>query len=227
MIAPLIWLLVTILLFAVSDYLYSRHGGRVWLHPILLPTTVLMIVFAVFPSQVRAYEAGTNILYAGLLAAVAALAVPLYRNRAVLRRERGAVCAGIVAGSLSGVATAVAALCLMAPGGKLMGAVVTKSVTTPIAISVAGSIGAPASLAAAIVIVTGLVAAIFGPPLLRRLGVDDDVCMGLALGTAGHAIGMAEAVRQSDLMGATAAFAMAANGLMTALVVPALWHLVA
>ena len=217
------WLGITVLLFALGDRLYQRSGGRVWFHPILLPTVFLALLFLIKPDLLADFERDTNVLYAGLLAAVAALAVPLYRNLGVLRQEKAAVAAAIIGGSVMGVSSALGIVAVLSADSGLYAAVVSKSVTTPIAISIAGSIGASASLSAAIVIVTGLFAAIFGPPILAKCGVNDDVGTGLALGTAGHAIGMAEAVRRSDVMGAAAAFAMAANGLATAVIVPFVW----
>lgn len=222
---PYVWLGVTVLLFALGDWLYRRSGGRVWFHPILLPTVLLVLLFLLKPGLFAAFEQDTNVLYAGLLAAVAALAVPLYRNLGVLRQEKAAVAAAIIGGSVAGVTSALGIIAILSADDALYGAMVSKSVTTPIAISIADGIGASASLSAAIVIVTGLFAAIFGPPILAKCGIDDDVGMGLALGTAGHAIGMAEAVRRSDVMGAAAAFAMAANGLATAVIVPLVWPL--
>jgi len=221
----LLWLLPVIALFALAERLYRRTGSRAWAHPILLPTAVLILFFAFFPNAFEGFEQGTQVLYTLLLAAVAALAVPLYRNLPILRANKVVIVAAIAGGSITGVGSALGVTVLLGGDSGLLASVVSKSVTTPIAISIADSIGASAPLAAAIVIVTGLVAAIFGPAILHRLGVDDDVAAGLALGTAGHAIGMAEAIRRSEVMGATAAFAMAANGLVTALLLPVLWRI--
>lgn len=225
MMQPLLWLGLTVGLFLIADRIYRHTGGRAWAHPILLPTVVLILVFLAFPKALDAFEQGTHVLYSGLLAAVAALAVPLYRNLGVLQAHKIAITAAIAGGSVTGVGSALGVTLLLGGDAALLASVASKSVTTPIAISVADSIGASAPLAAAIVIVTGLVAAIFGPAILRQLGVEDEVATGLALGTAGHAIGMAEAVRRSEVMGAAAAFAMAANGLATAFLLPIFWRL--
>ncbi|WP_262689927.1 LrgB family protein [Kordiimonas aestuarii] len=221
---PGLWLLLTMGLFIIADALYRKGGCRAWLHPTMLPTIVLIVLFYLTDLSYVGFVAETHILYAGLLAAVAALAVPLFRNLQVLRAEKAAVIAAITAGSVSGVGTATGIIWLLNGPGGLYASVVTKSVTTPIAVTVADAIGGSQALAAAVVIVTGLSAAICGPWILNRLGVDDEAQMGVALGTAGHAIGMAEAVRRSELMGASAAFAMAANGLATAIVMPLLWR---
>ncbi|WP_417458154.1 LrgB family protein [Kordiimonas sp.] len=220
---PVLWFFTTITLFALADLLYRRTGGKAWAHPTLMPTLVLILVFTYTDFDFTHYQIGTRIFDLLLGAAVAALAVPLFRSRKVLATEKQAVFAATAAGSLMGVGSALCIALLLRSPADMVASVATKSVTTPIAVVVAPSIGGVPGLAAAVVIVTGLVIAIFGPPFLKMLGIEDDIEKGVALGTAGHAIGMAEAVRRSELMGAAAAFSMASNGLVTALLLPIIW----
>ncbi|WP_350561487.1 LrgB family protein [Psychrobacter sp. CAL346-MNA-CIBAN-0220] len=94
----------------------------------------------------------------------------------------------------------------------------TRSVTTPIGLSVASLIKAPLAMANLIIIVSGLI----GATLARFLfhGIDDDRAKGLALGLAAHAFGTVEAWQISHTAGRYAAFGLAVNGLLTAVWVP-------
>lgn len=94
----------------------------------------------------------------------------------------------------------------------------TRSVTTPIGLSVASLINAPLALANLIIIVSGLIGATFAPTLFRN--VKDDRAKGLALGLAAHAFGTVEAWQISQTAGRYAAFGLAVNGLLTAIWVP-------
>lgn len=221
--SPILWCAATVMLFAVADLMYRRAGRRAWAHPTLVPTAILIVLFSCFDLDFAAYQAGTKVFDLMLTAAVAGLAVPLFKNRKVLAKNRATVIAATAAGSVAGVCSALAIAWGLGAPAELVASVATKSVTTPIAVVAAPSIGGVPAVAAAVVIVTGLVVATFGPPFLRMLGVDDDIGFGVALGTAGHAIGMAEAVWRSDMMGAAAAFSMAVNGLATALLLTTLW----
>ncbi len=220
---PAIWFAATVLLFGVADFIYRRVGEKAWAHPTLMPTAILILLFSYLDLEFAAYQAGTKVFDLMLGATVAALAVPLFKSREVLVKDKAAVIAATAAGSIAGVCSALLITWMLGAPAELMASVSTKSVTTPIAVVAAPSIGGVPALAAAVVIVTGLVVAIFGPPFLKMLGLDDEVGQGVALGTAGHAIGMAEAVRRSDVMGAAAAFSMAVNGLATALLLPLIW----
>lgn len=94
----------------------------------------------------------------------------------------------------------------------------TRSVTTPIGLSVAEIIKAPLALANLIIIVSGLLGGTVARPLFRS--VQDDRAKGLALGLAAHAFGTVEAWQISHTAGRYAAFGLAVNGLITAVWVP-------
>ena len=94
----------------------------------------------------------------------------------------------------------------------------TRSVTTPIGLSVADLINAPLALANLIIIVSGLIGGAVARFLFR--GINDDRAKGLALGLAAHAFGTVEAWQSSHTAGRYAAFGLAVNGLVTAIWVP-------
>ena len=94
----------------------------------------------------------------------------------------------------------------------------TRSVTTPIGLSVADLIKAPLPMANLIIIVSGLIGGTVARFLFR--GIDDDRAKGLALGLAAHAFGTVEAWQISHTAGRYAAFGLAVNGLVTAVWVP-------
>lgn len=94
----------------------------------------------------------------------------------------------------------------------------TRSVTTPIGLSVASLIKAPLAMANLIIIVSGLMGATLARFLLRS--IEDERAQGLALGLAAHAFGTVEAWQISATAGRYAAFGLAVNGLLTAVWVP-------
>lgn len=101
----------------------------------------------------------------------------------------------------------------------------TRSVTTPVGLSVAQIIGAPLVMANLIIIVSG----ILGAGMCRILfkNIQDERAQGLALGLVAHAIGTVEAWTISPTAGRYAAFGLAIHGLVTAMWLPVavLWWL--
>lgn len=101
----------------------------------------------------------------------------------------------------------------------------TRSVTTPVGLSVAQVISAPLVMANLIIIVSGILGAGVCRILFRK--IQDDRAQGLALGLVAHAIGTVEAWSISPTAGRYAAFGLAINGLITAMWLPmaVLWVL--
>ena len=94
----------------------------------------------------------------------------------------------------------------------------SRSVTTPIGLSIADLIKAPLAMANLIIIVSGLIGGTLARFLFR--GIEDDRAKGLALGLVAHAFGTVEAWQISHTAGRYAAFGLAVNGLVTAVWVP-------
>ena len=100
-----------------------------------------------------------------------------------------------------------------------------KSVTTPIAIGLVEKIGGIPELTAAIVVLTGCIGAICGPEFCRLIGIISPSATGLAVGTAAHGVGTARMIEVDPLAGAVSGLAIGLNGLVTAILLPALFLL--
>ncbi len=199
-------------------FLFRRfHRGSLVTLPVLATSVVLIAVLALPGGDLAGYERGTMPLKFLLGPATLALAVPLARNRALLRRRAlYAVPIGAVVGAVSAVL-----LCrVLGLSTALTATLAPKSVTTPIAMPIAARTGGIPELTAAIVILVGVLGMAVGPRLLDRLGVRSRIARGLALGTAAHGVGTAQALSESDETGAAAGVAMVVAGIVTALVVP-------
>lgn len=94
----------------------------------------------------------------------------------------------------------------------------TRSVTTPVGLSIAQIINAPLVMANLIIIVSGILGA--GICRVLFLNINDDRAKGLSLGLVAHAIGTVEAWQISPTAGRYAAFGLAINGLITAVWLP-------
>ena len=75
-------------------------------------------------------------------------------------------------------------------------------------------------MTAVMVVLTGVIGAVFGTWIFERMGVTDDGVRGVAMGVASHGIGTARAFQVSEEMGAFSGLAMAISAGVTALVLP-------
>ena len=200
--------------------LHARHRSLLTL-PILAATVALAAALSTPLGDVAGYEHGTMPLRFLLGPATLALAVPLARQRALLKAQARALPA-VAVGAVVGVASAVGLARTMNLAPRLVATLAPKSVTTPMAMPISERLGGLPTLTAAIVVLVGVFGGAIGPRLLDRLGVRGAVARGLALGTSSHGVGTATALAEGEAQGAAAGVAMVVAGVVTGLVAP-LW----
>ncbi len=228
---PLFGLFLTLVAYRAALWLNQRCHGHPLSNPVLVGCVLVGAVLLAGGIRVDSYMEGGRLLLLLLGPATVALAVPLYHQFARLRRSAGALALALLAGSLMGIASSVVLGRLFGLPETMVLSLVPRSVTTPIAMGVAEAIGGEPTLAAAFVIVSGILGAVLVRPLFSRLGLMDERVLGFATGVAAHGIGTARVFQVSQGAGAFAALAMGLNGLMTALLAPLLlgwlgrlWH---
>lgn len=204
--------------------LFTVSGHLPILHPLLSGGLLLaVIVFVVYPDY-ASFRHFSAPFYWLLGPATVALALPLHHELRRLRAMLTPLMLAIAGGAVIAPLVAIALVAALGSGDILL-SVATKSVSTPIALGVAETIGAIAPLAAGLVIFTGVVGVIVAEPLLRLLGIRDERILGIALGVNAHGAGTARAFEISPRCGAFASLAMGLTGLLTALALPLLIHL--
>eukprot|EP00965_Chrysotila_dentata_P096786 3198823-Pleurochrysis_carterae.AAC.1 len=133
-------------------------------------------------------------------------------------QSAAAVGASTFTASTFGLFGSAAAARFLGLSAALRLAVIPRQVTAPLAIAISAMIGADPSLAATIVVVTGLIVANFGQSILDTIGVRSPVSRGLAMGCAGHGIGTA-AIAQEKAAFPFAAIALALNAALSTILV--------
>lgn len=223
---PLLGLTLTLAAYSAAFWIYQRSRMHPLANPVALAVLMVMSVLLLTGTPYRTYFEGAQFVHFLLGPATVALAVPLYAQWARLRAMALPLLVALLAGALTAVVSAVGVAMLFGASRATLASLAPKSVTTPIAMGVAEQIGGLPSLTAVLVVTTGILGAVMGPGLFRRLHVDDDAVRGFALGVAAHGIGTARAFQLSETAGAFSALAMGLNGLFTALLLPWLARLV-
>ena len=166
------------------------------------------------------YFEGAQFVHFLLGPATVALAIPLYAQWPKLKAMAGPLMIALVIGSLTAALSAYGIGALLGASQPSLMSLAPKSVTMPIAMAVAEPLGGLPALAAAMVMLTGVLGAIGAPYLYRWLRIGDHAIRGFAIGLASHGIGTARAFQVSEQAVAFAALAMGLNGLLTALSLP-------
>ena len=218
-------LFLSLAFFQLARWL-NRKAGREVISPLLFATLLCIAVLLVFDIDFEVYNRGAQYLDVLLTPATICLAIPLYRQYELLRRNAVAV----LAGSVAGVAAHMAGCLLMLAVFRMEAAefitLLPKSITTAIGKSLSAELGGYPAITMAAIMITGLFGAAIAPALLRLFRVRDPLAQGLAIGTASHAAGTSTAVQMGEVQGAASSLAMVGTGLRPVVPAPRLAGLV-
>lgn len=189
-------------------------------NPILIAVVLVLAVLSLAKLELAEYQSGMTCISWLMTPATVCLAIPMYEQFQILRKNLPAMLAGI-AGGAAACLVMVLALCLFFRfDSQLTVSLLPKSVTSAIGVPLSQMYGGAASVTTAAIILTGILASIFGTGLCKLFRLTDKVAQGVAFGTAGHVIGTAKANELDPLIGAASSLALVVAGLLTALVFP-------
>lgn len=214
---PLLWLTVTLAAYALADWISARLARHPLANPVVIAAGLVIAALTFSRTDFATYFEGAQFVHFMLGPATVALAIPLVENFGRVRRTALPIALALVAGSATAIVTAVATAWALGAPRDLLVSLAPKSVTTPIAMGLAETLGGIPTLTAVLVIATGIFGAVTVTPLMNALRVRDPAARGFAVGLASHGIGTARAFQVNELAGAFAGLAMGLNGLMTAL----------
>jgi predicted murein hydrolase (TIGR00659 family) len=219
---PLLWLVLTLGAYSLAFALFRLGRGNPLLNPVAIAVALIVAILAATGTSYQTYFEGAQFVHFLLGPATVALALPLWRNLATVRRMLVPMAAALLAGCVTAILSAVAIAWALGASSATVASLAPKSVTTPIAMAVSERLGGLPSLTAALVILTGIVGAMTVTPVLNVLKITDWRARGFAAGLAAHGIGTARAFQVNQMAGTFAGIAMGLNGLVTALLAPLL-----
>ena len=212
---PLFWLTATLLAFFIADQLSAWARRRPLVNPVLIAVALVAVLLKLSNTDYQTYFNGAQFVHFLLGPATVALAVPLYNNLAMVRRNLLPMAAALLVGATVAIVSAVAiAAALGAPKPALI-SLAPKSVTAAVAMAVSEALGGLPSLTATLVIATGILGAIMVTPLMNLLRIRDHAAQGFAAGLASHGIGTARAFTVDPVAGVFAGVAMGLNAVAT------------
>lgn len=224
--SPLLHLTLTLLAFQAGSFVYRRSALNPLCNPVLIAVVLIVSILLLTDTPYPQYFEGAQFVHFLLGPATVALAIPLYRQFRHVRKSAVAILVSILAGSATATITATGIAWLLGSNTDVLTSLAPKSITAPVAMGITEQFGGLPSLTAVLVLLTGILGAMLGPPLLNRLGVTDWAARGLAIGTASHGIGTARALQVSEVAGAFSGLAMGLNALATAILLPLIWQFI-
>jgi predicted murein hydrolase (TIGR00659 family) len=222
---PLLGLTLTLLAYGIAYRVYLRSRMNPLLNPVATSVTMLICLLLATGTPYHDYFQGAQFVHFLLGPATVALAVPLYRQTARLKRLWLPISVTLLSGVTIGALSSVTLARLFGVGAQTQLSLAPKSVTAPVAMGISEKVGGLPSLTAVFVVATGILGAALGTRLFALMRIGDDTIKGFAMGITAHGIGTARAFQISPEMGAFSGLAMALATFTTAFVLPWLLRL--
>lgn len=185
------------------------------LNPLLIAIVLVIVFLLLFNIDYSTYSESSKYLSYLLTPATICLAVPLYQQRVILKKYYRVIFIGI----LMGVISSLTSILLFALLFKLSHAdyvtLLPKSITTAIGMALSGEMGGIPSITVISIVITGIFGNVFAISICKFAKIKNRIAVGIAIGTASHAVGTAKAMEIGDVEGAMSSLSIVVSGILT------------
>jgi len=208
----------------LGAYLIGTQCRKKWNHPLVNPLLIAVVliigtllVTGVSNDVYQANAAGISWL---LTPVTVCLALPLYQQMKVLKKNMPAILAGIAAGAVTSLVSVLLICRLLGMDEIMTVSLLPKAATSAMSMVLSDQNGGIGTLTAAVSILSGIVGSLTGQMLCKLLKITDPIAQGVAFGTAAHVVGTAKANELGQLQGAVSSLSLVIAGILTAVLLP-------
>ena len=192
-----------------------KKTGLSFMNPLLI-SIILVIAFLLLTGvSYKTYAEGANAISFLLTPATICLAVPLYQQFNLLKKNWKAVVAGVVSGVVSSLVCILLLALLFKFDYQTYVTFLPKSITTAIGMGVTEELGGYVSLAVVVIVITGVIGNVIAEWVLKLFRIEEPIAKGIAIGSSSHAVGTAKAMEIGQIEGAMSSLSIVVCGLLT------------
>ena len=203
----------------------NRYTKMPILNPLLVSIAITISFLFAFHIDFDTYNKGGQFINMFLGPSTVVLAVPLYKQLDLLKKNAKAILIGIFVGSTIGIFSIIVISYFVGLDTTIIKSLVPKSVTTPIGIAISSQLGGLVPITVLAIIITGIIGAVFGPTICKLFNIKDKIAVGVAIGTASHAVGTTKALELGEVEGAMSSLSIGIAGIMTVIIAPIAYNL--
>ncbi|MDV4151698.1 LrgB family protein [Clostridium sp. AL.422] len=217
-------LIISLIAFEIGLFIYKKTKFPLF-NPLLIAIALVISLLLIFNIDVDTYNKGGQFINMFLGPATVVLAVPLYKQLHLLKKHLLPILLGILIGSTIGICSVILLSNIFGMEKILTISLLSKSVTTPIGIEITNQLGGLAPVTVLSIVISGIIGAIIGPLLCKIFKINDKIAIGIALGTASHAVGTTKALELGETEGAMSSLSIGIAGIMTVFLAPTIYGL--
>lgn len=205
---------ISLFAYLIGMKLKKKFGWPV-LNPLLVAIILVIAFLKATGISYTDYNTGASYISYFLTPSTVCLAIPLYKQLELLKKNLTAVAAAITAGVIGSVVSVYVMSMIFRLEHVHYVSLLPKSITTAIGMGISEELGGIVTITVAAIIITGIIGNMFGDVICRLCGIRHPIATGLAIGTASHAMGTAKAMELGEIEGAMSSLSIAVSGLMT------------
>lgn len=192
-----------------------KKTGLSFFNPLLVSIILVILFLSVSGISYSTYAESADYISFLLTPATICLAVPLYEQFKLLKKNWKAVVAGIVSGVVSSLVCIFLMALLFRFDHQTYVTFLPKSITTAIGMGVAEELGGYVSLAVVVIVITGVLGNVIAEAVLKLFKIEEPIAKGIAIGSSSHAVGTAKAMEIGQIEGAMSSLSIVVCGLLT------------
>ena len=209
-----IGVVISILAYEIGVLLKKKTKLAIF-NPLLIAIIFVIVFLVAFDIDYENYNSSAKYLSYLLTPATVSLAIPLYQQMELLKKNIVAILAGIISGVIASLGTVLAMAVLFGLSHEEYGTLLPKSITTAIGMGVSEELGGYVTITVAVIIITGVLGNMTAEFICKTFKIQNAISRGLAIGSASHAIGTARAMEMGEIEGAMSSLAIVVSGLCT------------
>ncbi len=217
---PLFWLTITIGAYLIGDFLYKKSNINPLVNPVAISILIISGILIFFNIDYERYFNGAKFIHFLLGPATVALAIPIYNQIKLVKKEALSITITLIIGSLFAIFITYYLAKIFKLDDQLILSMLPRSVTAPISMGISELINGIPSITAIITITTGIVGASLATFVLDFIKVRDMTARGFAIGLSSHGIGTARAMSRNKTAGIFSALALALSGVVVSIIIP-------
>lgn len=205
---------ISLLCYGLGAVLHNKTKLAV-LNPLLIAIIAVIIVLVIGDIGYDTYNSGAKYISYLLTPATVCLAVPLYEQTELLKKNLKAVAAGILSGVLTSLLCITVMAVIFGLSHEEFVTFLPKSITTAIGMGVSDELGGFVNLTVVVIIITGILGNVIGKFVCRIFKITEPIAVGIAYGSSSHAIGTAKAMEIGEVEGAMSSLSIVVSGVLT------------
>lgn len=217
---PYVGIVISFVVFGIGTFLFKKSNNFFLFTPLFVSMILGVIILKALGISYESYNEGGSVISFFLEPATIAFAIPLYKKRELLKVYWVEILLAITIGSTASVISMVSVGKMIQLHPQLLLSLLPQAATTAIAVPLSTSMNGLASLTAFAVIFNAVVTFALGKKALQFFRIHNPIAQGLALGAAGHTLGVSVGMELGETEAAMASISMILVGVITVIVVP-------